>query len=71
MRGTEGVTLARSCVPAELERHGETSPKLCELTNWILCSDVGLGIEALFPAQAAERLLAACTLACPLPRQGR
>jgi len=71
MRGTNGVMLARNRVLVELERRREVSPELCELTNWVLCGDEGLGIEALFPAEVAERLLAGCTLACPLPRRGR
>lgn len=69
MRGTEGVMLARNRVLAELDRSPEVTRELCELTNWILCGDEGLGIDALFPAEAAERLMAACTLVCPLPNR--
>lgn len=70
MRGTDGVMLARNRVLAELERGAEVSPDLCAIVNWVICGDEGLGIEALFPAEAAERLMAACTLACPLPNRG-
>ena len=65
-RGTDGLMLARNRVLAELERRGEVTPELCELTNWILCGDEGLSVEALFPAEAARRLTASCNLVCNL-----
>lgn len=67
VRGTEGVMLARNRVLAELDSGREIGPELCELTNWIICGDEGLPLEALFPREAAGRLAAACTLACKLP----
>lgn len=66
-RGTEGVMLARNRVLAELERSHEVSAEVCALANWVICGDEGLSLDALFPPEAAGRLTAACTLACPLP----
>lgn len=66
-RGTDGLMLARNRVLAELERCGEVTPELCDLINWIICGDEGLPVGAIFPAEVADRLAAACTLVCRLP----
>ena len=67
-RGTDGLMLARNRVLAELERRGEVTPELCELTNWILCGDEGLSVEALFSAEAARQLTASCSLVCHMAK---
>ena len=66
-RGTESLMLARNRVLAELERRGEVTQELCDLTNWIICGDEGLPVGAIFPSEVAEKLAAACTLVCHLP----
>lgn len=69
MRGTDGVMLARNYVLAQIERGVEITPEICEITNWVICGDEGLPVEAVFPPEVAERLSVSCLLACPLPRR--
>lgn len=68
-RGTDGLMLARNRVLAELEQHGQVTPELCDLANWVICGDEGLPLDALFPPEAAEQLTRGCTLACPLSQR--
>ncbi len=67
-RGTDGLMLARNRVLAEVRRHGGVTPEICDLTNWIICGDEGLTVDALFPPEVAAELTGACTLVCHLPR---
>lgn len=66
-RGTDGLMLARNRVLAEIERAGDVTPELCDLTNWIICGDEGLSLEAIFPPAVAARIAESCTLVCRLP----
>lgn len=63
--------LARNRVLAELERSAEVGPEICELANWVICGDEGPTLSGLFPPEAARRLMAACTLTCPVVSAAR
>ena len=58
-RGTDGLMLARNYVLSQIERGAEISRELCEITNWIICGDEGLTVDALFPPEVAAELAGA------------